>query len=998
MNRLWPKRLTLEMVVRIIADAVMVNAALLSSLILRYLWSVGVEGQGVSTGASFGDYMGAYLSTFWFLTPICLIVFYRSGFYTHGRAYRGRYKALVITQAVTSSYLILGFLALLLRDVIAFPRSVLFMAWFLTLVFLIGARLWAMLWSTFVEAERRLVLPDSKGNKTPKVLIIGGVGYIGSALVQRLLELGYKVRVLDCLLYGDASISEFYKHANFELIQGDLRHIHTVVSAAKDVDAIVHLGAIVGDSACSIDQDLTVEINLRATRTIAEIGKGFGVKRFIFASTCSVYGASDEILDERSALNPISLYARTKIESEKVLLSLTDDTFAPTILRFGTVYGLSGRPRFDLVVNLLAAKAVQDGEVVITGGVQWRPLVHVKDVAEAIVLALQAPFYSVRGQIFNVGCNEQNYQIADLGRIIGEMVPAARVVTQPTEDNRNYRVRFDKIYKVLNFQPRRTVRDGMREVMDAFATGKITDYRDPRYSNFSFLKRQGGLKRVFVEDEVGLELGTLSAQETKMLADVLIAMAGYRSWELMARLRDGLVQASLGDINGFRKVLQDIEAAGVLQRLPETSPRRTPRMPVATRPGNLLRQGLAGFRAWLGRSLVPKPVPLRLARVAVSLPIVLSLILAGGGVTVAAAQSQPSDPLYGVKLALEQVQLATSLTDTARADTYLRLADTRLRETAQMAQAGRADLVSGLVGEYEQDLENGLTLAQQAQVQGQDVSSLLTRFQECLHSHETLLEATREQVPTPDQPAIDQAVIVSQRGHAQVLTLSGGTSIVPAAAPMASVTAIAALPTTPASYTALLPTATPVPPTAVSTTVVRPPLPIHTPSPMLTPQPPVLMPQPSVQIAWALPDVSAIVAPGASYVANVSFSSATPLSNVSLVVMSPFVRCFSVSPASLATVAAGTDNPVQVTIAVPVGTKPGLVTGMVLLHVDGRPVAPGLKISLTVAQPSMTAVAPPTPTAVGATPSTTPGAKPSIVPKLTIVPKPTIVPEPPIAP
>jgi nucleoside-diphosphate-sugar epimerase len=569
-------RFTPEMAVRIIADALMGNAALLIALTLRYLWLVGVEGGVVSAQAAFLSYVRAYLSTFWLLTLVSLIVFYGSGFYTHGRIYRGRYKVLVIAQAVSLSYLVLGFLLLLLWDVISFPRSALFLAWSLTLVFLIGARLWATFWRAFIEAEQRFWSSRSTDDRVKNVLVIGGAGYIGSALVQRLLELGYKVRVLDLLVYGDASISEFYDHPYFALVQGDFRNINTVVSASKGMDAIVHLGAIVGDSACSLDQDLTVEVNLRATRTIAEVGRGFGVKRFVFASTCSVYGTSDEILDERSTLSPISLYARTKIESEKMLLSLTDATFAPTILRFGTVYGLSGRPRFDLVVNLLTAKAIQDGKVGIFGGKQWRPLVHVRDVAEAIVLTLQAPLHNVRGQIFNVGCNEQNCQIADLGLIIEEMVPTARVVTQPKEDNRNYRVRFDQIRNMLNFQPRYTIRDGIREIMDAFATGKIADYRDPRYSNFSFLKLNGKLKQIFVEDTEDWDWVKLSATEAMMLAEVVMAVAESQSQELMSRLRESLVQAILGDVDGCLNILTGMQPTLPVRAQAAPAPDRQP--------------------------------------------------------------------------------------------------------------------------------------------------------------------------------------------------------------------------------------------------------------------------------------------------------------------------------------------------------------------------------------------------------------------------------------
>jgi len=496
LSMLSGRRLTREMILRIAIDALLVNVALVIALALRCLWAASVQGGARVTPIDLlDDWLGAYLKFTWLLTVTSIVVFYGSGFYTRNRAYRGRHKALAIIWGVSLSYLIFGFQVLLLRGAVAFPRTVVLIAWFLTLALVGGARLWSPMWLTFAEMERRLVSEPPTSGVVNRVLVIGGAGYIGSALTRRLLALGYHVRVLDLLVYGDESIREFYHHPGFELLCGDFCHIDTVVKGAQGMDAIVHLGAIVGDSACQICEELTVEINLRATRTIAEVGKGFGVTRFVFASTCSVYGASDEILDERSGLNPLSLYARTKMESEKVLLALADDTFAPIILRFGTIFGLSGRPRFDLVVNLLAAKAVKDGEFGIVGGKQWRPFVHVKDVAEAIVLSLEAPRRNVCGQIFNVGSNDQNYQIGDLGELIREFVPNVRETSQAIEDPRNYRVRFDKISKTLNFQPKYTVREGVKEVVNAFTTGQIADYQDPCYNNSTYLKQHSALQR-----------------------------------------------------------------------------------------------------------------------------------------------------------------------------------------------------------------------------------------------------------------------------------------------------------------------------------------------------------------------------------------------------------------------------------------------------------------------------------------------------------------------
>ncbi len=277
------------------------------------------------------------------------------------------------------------------------------------------------LWQAMARIER-LFLPAAPDTSIQHVLVIGGAGYIGSALVPKLLDQGYRVRLLDLLLFGKEPISGVLNHPRLELVQADFRRVDEVVRAMRDVDAVIHLGAIVGDPACALDKDLTIEVNLMATRMIAEVAKGCGVKRFIFASTCSVYGASDEILDEGSALNPVSLYARSKIASEQVLLAIADEHFDPVILRFGTIYGLSRRIRFDLVVNLLAAKAVVEHHITIFGGDNWRPFVHVDDAALAIQKVLDAPQALVSQQTFNVGSDEQNYTIQQVGATISRRV------------------------------------------------------------------------------------------------------------------------------------------------------------------------------------------------------------------------------------------------------------------------------------------------------------------------------------------------------------------------------------------------------------------------------------------------------------------------------------------------------------------------------------------------------------------------------------------------
>lgn len=333
--------------------------------------------------------------------------------------------------------------------------------------------------------------PERRNPSSPmerRILVTGGAGYIGSALLPKLLNRGYRVRLLDALLFGSEPIAGVIAHPNLEIIHADFRQTEKVVEAMRGVDAVIHLGAIVGDPACALNEEITIEVNLLATRAIAEVAKGSGVDTFIFASTCSVYGASDDLLDEASPLNPISLYARSKIAAERALRLLADSRFAPTILRFGTVYGLSGRIRFDLVINLLTARAVVDRRITVFGGSQWRPFVHVDDVAQAILAALEAPPEQVRHQVFNVGSNRQNYTIQQIADLIHDLIPAAELVSAASDtDRRNYRVNFSKIERRLGFEPRWDVTRGVRQVIDAIDQGLVASYDDPLHSNVKYL-------------------------------------------------------------------------------------------------------------------------------------------------------------------------------------------------------------------------------------------------------------------------------------------------------------------------------------------------------------------------------------------------------------------------------------------------------------------------------------------------------------------------------
>src|SRR5579864_1202050 len=478
-----------EISIRVIADALMVNCSLLLAVLIRFMYYVGIQ-HADSTGFEYRQILQGYVLSYrnhaGLLSVICIVVFYLSGFYTYGRAYTSRYKAMVVVQAVTIGYIVVGFLSYFWGTNL--DRTTWVLAWLINSGLLLSARVWASVWRQIVRAERHLGVRPQR--RVRSVLIIGGAGYIGSALLPRVLERGYKVRLLDLLVYGVEPIQNYLKHPGLEVIQADFRQVDKVVEAVQGMDAVVHLGAIVGDPACALDRDLTIEVNLMATRMIAEVARGSGIERFIFASSCSVYGASELVMDERSDLNPVSLYARSKIASEQVLMNMARADFSPTCLRFATIYGLSGRTRFDLVVNLLTAQAVVDGVITIIDGEQWRSFLHVDDAAAAVFKVLQGPQHVVRNQIFNVGSSAQNYTIQQMGEIIQAMVPSAKLVSKHSgSDPRNYRVNFSKVQRLLDFVPEWTIEQGVRQVIDAIRSGRVRDYRDPRYSNVVFLAR-----------------------------------------------------------------------------------------------------------------------------------------------------------------------------------------------------------------------------------------------------------------------------------------------------------------------------------------------------------------------------------------------------------------------------------------------------------------------------------------------------------------------------
>ncbi len=438
-----------------------------------------------------------YLATFLPLSPLFPLIFFWNGFYTRSRSYATRYKWAVVARGATVASLAFLFAAFLLTRADAFPRTAAVLFPVLVNLLTIGARLaknWIVNLNHASSTQDTSHTPDSGTHSSCEpVLVVGGAGYIGSILCRKLLAQGRRVRLLDSFVYGDAAVRDLFGHDKFELCIGDCRNIQSVVSAMKGVKSVIHLAAVVGDPACEQDREAALEINFAATRMMMEVAKGYGVQRFLFASSCSVYGETEEIVDERSATNPISLYAQTKLDSEQALLRGRTDEFHPTILRLATVFGNSHRPRFDLVVNLLTAKAMRDRVITIFNGEQWRPFLHVTDVAEGFLRVLDAPLDVVSGEIYNLGDSRLNYTLAQVAAAIQQLVPGTRVEHVENPDRRNYRVSFDKVNGELGFSCRTDLKDGIRDLQEALQTRRIADYTDPQYHNQRFLKAAGRL-------------------------------------------------------------------------------------------------------------------------------------------------------------------------------------------------------------------------------------------------------------------------------------------------------------------------------------------------------------------------------------------------------------------------------------------------------------------------------------------------------------------------
>lgn len=344
---------------------------------------------------------------------------------------------------------------------------------------------------------------NSSALLTMKILLTGINGYIGTVLGQELIKAGHVVVGFDTGYYERAWLYDMPDFKAPKVIKKDIREI--AEQDLEDIDAVVHLAELSNDPLGETDPKITYKINHDGTLKLAMLAKQAGISRFIYFSSCSVYGALDKIANENSPLNPLTAYAKAKVLNEEALQKLADSHFSPIIFRNATVYGASPRLRLDLVVNNLSGLAFTTGEIKMeSDGSPWRPVVHILDVCQAVLIALKTPADKIRNQIVNVGDSSSNYQIKDIAKIIGDTFPGCRVsLNKNGADKRNYRVNFEKIKKVLpGFSCKYDVSKGARELLNVFKKVNLSkeDFESKEYTRLKqikYLKKTGQIDKEF---------------------------------------------------------------------------------------------------------------------------------------------------------------------------------------------------------------------------------------------------------------------------------------------------------------------------------------------------------------------------------------------------------------------------------------------------------------------------------------------------------------------
>ncbi len=321
------------------------------------------------------------------------------------------------------------------------------------------------------------------------VLVTGGAGYVGAVLVPRLLEQGYRVKVLDLYIYGNHVLEACAGHAGLEQIKGDIRDRALLERIVPGCDAVIHLACISNDPSFELDSALGKSINYDAFLDLVAVARDSGVRRFIYASSSSVYGVKpDDNVTEELALEPLTDYSKFKAMCEDVLLEAQAPGFVAVVLRPATVCGYSPRLRLDLTVNILTNHAVSSGRITVFGGEQKRPNIHIDDMADVYLRLLGASDEQVSGKVFNAGY--ENHTVREIAEMVRHVVGAStEIVTTPSDDNRSYHISSEKIRRELGFVPRRSIEDAARGLLDAFRAGRIVNpMTDSRYYNIKTMQ------------------------------------------------------------------------------------------------------------------------------------------------------------------------------------------------------------------------------------------------------------------------------------------------------------------------------------------------------------------------------------------------------------------------------------------------------------------------------------------------------------------------------
>lgn len=326
-----------------------------------------------------------------------------------------------------------------------------------------------------------------------RILVTGGAGYVGAALVPRLLEEGYEVSVLDLCLYGRDALP---KNDRLNLVEGDIRDADAVAKAAEGCEGVIHLACISNDPSFELDPKLGKSINFDAFEPLVDACIAAGAKRFVYASSSSVYGVSDapEVTEDHP-LEPLTDYSKYKRDCEPILLSRASDDFAPVVIRPATVCGYSPRLRLDLTVNILTNHAITNRKIEVFGGSQKRPNLHIGDMVDLYVKLMELGAERIRGKTYNAGY--QNKTVREIARLVKETVeeqqpdePPIEIVTTPTDDLRSYHISAQRIYEEIGFVPERTIEDAVTDLCDAFAAGKVPDsMTDDVYFNVQRMQR-----------------------------------------------------------------------------------------------------------------------------------------------------------------------------------------------------------------------------------------------------------------------------------------------------------------------------------------------------------------------------------------------------------------------------------------------------------------------------------------------------------------------------